>query len=116
MLSDLAWLPPPPANFRESVKALRAEATAPAKDFYERAVALATASLDENQLGQLARLVRETFGRRCAAGGLLARQAGADRRRHPVAVGAGDLGNPACATASCWRWWKAPTAAPCNRR
>ncbi len=60
MLSDLAWLPLPPANFRESVKALRAEAAAPTDGFYERAVALATAALDENQLGQLARLVRET--------------------------------------------------------
>ena len=60
MLSDLAWLPPPPANFRESVKVLRAEAVAPGDNFYERAVALATAALDENQLGKLARLARET--------------------------------------------------------
>jgi len=59
MLSDLAWLPPAAADFRERVRALRAEAAAPAEQFYERAVALATAALDENQLGQLARVARD---------------------------------------------------------
>lgn len=59
MLSDLAWLPPPVADFRDRVRALRAEAGAPGDGFYERVISLATASLDENQLGQLARVARE---------------------------------------------------------
>lgn len=59
MLSDLAWLPAPAADFRDRVRALRAEASAPRADLYERAVALATAALDESQLGQIARLARE---------------------------------------------------------
>ena len=59
MLSDLAWLPNAPSDFRERVRALRGEAAAPAEGFYERALTLSTASLDENQLGQLAKLVDE---------------------------------------------------------
>lgn len=73
MLSDLAWLSPPPADFREQVRHLRAEAANPGAGFFERAVALATAALDENQLGQLARLSREvmTAGQAPAAFGRL---------------------------------------------
>lgn len=59
MLSDLAWLPAPPPDFRERVRALRAEAATPADDFIDRATALAATALDENQLGQLARLGRD---------------------------------------------------------
>jgi len=59
MLSDLAWLPNAPADFRERVRALRAEAATPDEGFYERALTLATASLDENQLGQLAKVAVE---------------------------------------------------------
>ncbi len=56
MLSDLAWLPAPSADFRERLRALRAEAAQPGEAYYERVLTLATAALDENQLGQLARL------------------------------------------------------------
>lgn len=59
MLSDLAWLPAAAPDFRERVRALRAEASAPGEQYFERAVALATAALDENQLGQLARVARD---------------------------------------------------------
>lgn len=59
MLSDLAWLPAAAPDFRERVRALRAEAAAPGEQYFERAVALATAALDENQLGQLARVARD---------------------------------------------------------
>jgi FkbH-like protein len=59
MLSNLAWLPTPRPDFREQVRALRAETAAPEAHLYERAVALATAVLDESQLGQMARLARE---------------------------------------------------------
>ena len=59
MLSDLAWLPSPPADFRDRLRTLRAEAGSPGDAFFERTVALATHALDENQLGQLARLGRE---------------------------------------------------------
>ncbi len=59
MLSDLAWLPAAAPDFRGRVRALRAEASAPTEGFFERALALATAALDENQLGQLASLGRE---------------------------------------------------------
>lgn len=59
MLSDLAWLPPAASDFRERVRALRAEAATPGEQFFERSVALATAALDENQLGQLARVARD---------------------------------------------------------
>lgn len=56
MLSDLAWLPPPAGDFRDRLRALRSEAATPSEGYYERVLALATAALDENQLGQLARL------------------------------------------------------------
>ena len=59
MLSDLAWLPAPAPDFRERVRALRAEAATPADDFIDRATALAATALDESQLGQLARLGRD---------------------------------------------------------
>ncbi|WP_296596748.1 HAD family hydrolase [Phenylobacterium sp.] len=59
MLSDLAWLPKAPADFRERVRALRAEVAAPADGLYERALTLATTALDENQLGQLSKVVAE---------------------------------------------------------
>lgn len=59
MLSDLSWLPPPASDFRERLRALRAEAIAPTDGFVDRAISLATAVLDENRLGQLARLGRE---------------------------------------------------------
>lgn len=61
MLSDLAWLPRPPADFRDRVKAFRAEAATPGEAFFERVVGLAAAALDENQLGQAARLAREVL-------------------------------------------------------
>lgn len=57
MLSDLDWLPRADANVRARIKSLRAETSAPRDAFYERVVQLATAALDENQLGQAARLV-----------------------------------------------------------
>jgi FkbH-like protein len=59
MLSDLAWLPAPATDFRNRVRALRAEAAAPGEGFLERVVSLAAAALDENQLGQLARLAAD---------------------------------------------------------
>ncbi|MDB5422834.1 MAG: hypothetical protein JWQ29_250 [Phenylobacterium sp.] len=60
MLSDLGWLPKPPSDFRDRLRALRAELLpSPGEGFYERAVTLASLALDENQLGQLARLSRD---------------------------------------------------------
>lgn len=49
MLSDLAWLPPARSDFRTRLKALAADAGG-------ELLTLATAALDENQLGSLARL------------------------------------------------------------
>jgi FkbH-like protein len=58
MLSDLGWLPKPPSDFRDRVRALRADLNG-AAGVYERTLSLASVALDENQLGQLARLSRE---------------------------------------------------------
>lgn len=58
MLSDLPWLPAPRADFREAVRVLREEAKAPGERYFERLVQLSTARLDENQLGQLAKVVQ----------------------------------------------------------
>ncbi len=57
MLADLPWLPPAATDFRDRVRAIRAEAAAPGPGFFERVVELGTAALDENQLSQLTRLV-----------------------------------------------------------
>lgn len=59
MLSNLAWLPAAPSDFRAQVRALRDAAAQSETGYYERTVALATAALDESQLGQFARLARE---------------------------------------------------------
>jgi FkbH-like protein len=57
MLFEMGWLPSPGSHFRDRLRGLQAElAGPPSEDFHERVVALATAVLDENQLGQLARL------------------------------------------------------------
>ncbi len=59
MLTELEWLPAPAEDFRTQVRALEAELAAGAgSNFHQRLTALATAALDENQLGQLARLGR----------------------------------------------------------
>lgn len=60
MLSDLQWLPKPPADFRERLRALRTELKGQATDgLFERIVALASHALDETQLNQMARFARE---------------------------------------------------------
>ena len=60
MLSDLGWLPKPPSDFRDRLRALRAELTqTPGETFYDRCLTLGAAALDETQLGQVARLARE---------------------------------------------------------
>jgi FkbH-like protein len=61
MLSDLSWLPAPRPDFREAVRALRDEAAQPGDQFFERAVRLATAVLDENQLTQLAKVAQKAI-------------------------------------------------------
>ncbi|MBI1198454.1 MAG: HAD-IIIC family phosphatase [Phenylobacterium sp.] len=58
MLSDLPWLPAPRADFREAVRSLRDEAGAQGEGYFDRLVRLGAARLDENQLGQLAKIVR----------------------------------------------------------
>lgn len=57
MLLEMGWLPSPGSDFRRRLRDLQAEldASGPAADFEHRLIALATAALDENQLGQLAR-------------------------------------------------------------
>ncbi len=57
MLLEMGWLPSPGSDFRRRLRDLQAEldAAAPASDFEHRLIGLATAALDENQLGQLAR-------------------------------------------------------------
>jgi HAD superfamily phosphatase (TIGR01681 family) len=60
MLIDLDWLPPPADDFRRRLKALGEEwASGPKSDFHARIVALATAALDDGQLGRLAKLGAE---------------------------------------------------------
>jgi FkbH-like protein len=67
MLRDMQWLPPPSALFRDQVKGLQAElAGEVADDFATRAVALATAALDETQLAKLARVSSAAAARRVA--------------------------------------------------
>lgn len=69
MLRDLPWLPAPSALFREQVKALQAELEGDVgEDFAARAVALATAALEEAQLAKLARVSSAAAARR--VGGL----------------------------------------------
>ncbi|MEO6092978.1 MAG: HAD-IIIC family phosphatase [Novosphingobium sp.] len=55
MLSDLAWLPPEPRDFRQTLASLRAEVAGPA-DARERLIRLATHRLDDGKLGKLARV------------------------------------------------------------
>jgi FkbH-like protein len=60
MLTNLDWLPPPPADFRERLGALRKRLGGPLPDdFHEQVVALATASLSDSQLDRLARFSSE---------------------------------------------------------
>ena len=58
MLEDLDWLPLPPKDFAERLKALEAEVASSALggDFLERLTALATTATDEAQITSLARL------------------------------------------------------------
>ena len=60
MFSNLSWLPGPPADFRDLLRKLREDGgkAEPAADLWSRAKALAAFSLDEVQLGQVARVVR----------------------------------------------------------
>lgn len=56
MLLEMGWLPSPGSHFRGRLRELQAELDAtPAEDFEHRVLGVATAALDENQLGQLAR-------------------------------------------------------------
>jgi FkbH-like protein len=57
MLIDLGWLPAPPADFRERLRAIEQDvADGQSPGLLEKVVALATAALDEAQLSRLARL------------------------------------------------------------
>lgn len=54
MLSELDWLRPAPADFRDQLRTLRAELPTGGTAAVERLVTLATHRLDETQLGRLA--------------------------------------------------------------
>lgn len=54
MLSELDWLRPTPADFRDQLRTLRAELPGGGQAVVERLIALATHRLDESQLGRLA--------------------------------------------------------------
>lgn len=57
MLIDMDWLPAPQANLRERIRALELSVDAgAAPDIYDSVVSLATAALDDAQLGRLAKL------------------------------------------------------------
>lgn len=57
MLVDLEWLPQPPRDFRQRVRALQEELAGEIQPkFYERLVGLATTALSEPELTRLARL------------------------------------------------------------
>ena len=64
MFSDLSWLPPPPADFRDQARKAKAQAAGgvAAPEIWSRARALASHSLDEVQLGQVAGIVRALSG------------------------------------------------------
>lgn len=59
MMTDMVWLPPPPADFRERLATLRRQLAECPTDLGEQVVRLATAAFDENQLRKLARLATE---------------------------------------------------------
>ncbi len=59
MLVDLEWLPPPPHDFRDRLRALQGELAGDIQpNFYERLVSLAATSLSEAELARLAGLSR----------------------------------------------------------
>ncbi len=62
MLTNLDWLPKPADDFSDRLKLLRRSVTdsVPA-DFNEQIIALATAALDDSQLGKLARLAAQVL-------------------------------------------------------
>ena len=59
MLSNLAWLPAPPENYREMVRVLKrdAQTSFDLESVWERLKGLAAYAIDEVQLAQLARIV-----------------------------------------------------------
>ena len=59
MLVDLEWLPPPPHDFRDRLRALQGELAGDIQpNFYERLVSLAATALSEAELARLAGLSR----------------------------------------------------------
>lgn len=62
MLLEMGWLPSPGSHFRGRLRELQAELdAAPGDDFEHRVIGVATAALDENQLGQLARFTAKAI-------------------------------------------------------
>lgn len=62
MLLEMGWLPSPGSHFRGRLRELQAELeAAPGDAFEHQVIALATAALDENQLGQLARFAAKAL-------------------------------------------------------
>jgi FkbH-like protein len=77
MLTNMAWLAPPPSDFREQLAALRRDLRGPPiDDLAERLVAIASAALDETQLARLARLPAEIAAAGQPIGGLTALRLG----------------------------------------
>ncbi len=62
MLSQLAWLQPPPEDFRGQIRALRNEVLSADPAVIERLIALSSHRLDESQLGRLASAAAQVEG------------------------------------------------------
>jgi FkbH-like protein len=77
MLTNLGWLPTPPADFREQLRRLENDiSNDPSSGLLERVVALATSELDEAQLGRLARLAAKLAQSPSAAAGFSSARVG----------------------------------------
>lgn len=71
MLTNLGWLPEPPSDFDERVRALRRDVSAgDPSDLHPRVMALATAALDDSQLNKLSRVAADMRKRPAPLGGL----------------------------------------------
>ena len=77
MLTDLGWLPQPPADFEARVRELRRRIVAnETLGLDAQVTALATAALDENRLHKLSRLAGDILKHRPPLGGLHALKVG----------------------------------------